>query len=568
MRRRHVIVVLLTLTIAPTAAWAREPSFGPLPVRPDADLWARRNLELLRTGVKGPPDPPSPLVAFSIATTPVLMRPPYDAEVLRLAQASRQQTTDADARQRWDHIIELLSLPADKRKLRQRGGNLLRADSPLSSPEAIYNLTSDLCNLRPEEAYDAAAPHAIERIESAARAGGMWEALGQTYFTLARTALIRGRADRANEYCDRLLIVLREHPSFQDPRRGNTGAVRASAVAELLWDLHRWRDGDLLAAQLPTEAKAEFGIGRACELARRGDFTTARNVIAREVRPSDEQAASRLAAAVDGSLVAPTSAGATTAPATAEAVGPRTLAPRTAAESRLREAEAAIAHAHVRRGDVETAGRMLIQLQQAVDTYTPAGTDDLAAHVWAGLAYDAEQGDHPEAAPRALSRAVAALSRETYLEPEQREETARFVRESLAVGDFELARSLLTTTLPPGPRARYQLSKAYRANGDIARADALREEALRVSPGHTGGSVMAEIAVELHAAGDRARAESIFLNAFAHIHGEDFGFGGTTDIVRAACQMQRLDLLDRLYNTNPEARLLLCIVACRCADER
>ena len=50
-----------------------------------------------------------------------------------------------------------------------------------------------------------------------------------------------------------------------------------------------------------------------------------------------------------------------------------------------------------------------------------------------------------------------------------------------------------------------------------------------------------------------------------HIEGVDFGFSGTAAIVRAAMEMNRLDLLERCYASydNAGEKMLLCIVATR-----
>jgi hypothetical protein len=71
---------------------------------------------------------------------------------------------------------------------------------------------------------------------------------------------------------------------------------------------------------------------------------------------------------------------------------------------------------------------------------------------------------------------------------------------------------------------------------------------------------MADAAVELQALGDRQRAETVLLDALDQIEGVDFGFGRTSDVVTAAIKMNRLDLLEKLYEqTGPRERLLLCI---------
>ena len=62
--------------------------------------------------------------------------------------------------------------------------------------------------------------------------------------------------------------------------------------------------------------------------------------------------------------------------------------------------------------------------------------------------------------------------------------------------------------------------------------------------------------------GDGQRAERVLLDALERIEGVDFGFGGTADILDAAIKMNRLDLVERIYDqSDPGRRLLLCIVA-------
>jgi hypothetical protein len=58
----------------------------------------------------------------------------------------------------------------------------------------------------------------------------------------------------------------------------------------------------------------------------------------------------------------------------------------------------------------------------------------------------------------------------------------------------------------------------------------------------------------------------VLLDSLDRIEGVDFGFGGTAAVVSAAVRMNRLDLLDRLYERGETGtRLLLCLTACRAA---
>ena len=112
---------------------------------------------------------------------------------------------------------------------------------------------------------------------------------------------------------------------------------------------------------------------------------------------------------------------------------------------------------------------------------------------------------------------------------------------------------------------RHNLAGAYRRRGNHARADALIEEAIAIGlKGDGDGNVLAAIAADLHAAGQVERAEELLAKEIDHIEGVDFGFSGTSAIVRAAMTMNRLDLLDRLYASyRPGEKMLLCIVATR-----
>jgi hypothetical protein len=73
---------------------------------------------------------------------------------------------------------------------------------------------------------------------------------------------------------------------------------------------------------------------------------------------------------------------------------------------------------------------------------------------------------------------------------------------------------------------------------------------------------VAEIAVKLQRMGQPDRAERILLDSLALIHGDGFGFSGTSSVVKASIEMNRVDLIHRLYDRSDAGdRLILCIMA-------
>jgi hypothetical protein len=122
------------------------------------------------------------------------------------------------------------------------------------------------------------------------------------------------------------------------------------------------------------------------------------------------------------------------------------------------------------------------------------------------------------------------------------------------------------TARPPGAVTRLKLAKVYRQRGDAAKASKLLDGALTIAyqPDTKEGASMAWIAVEFQQIGQPDRGERAFLDSMTRIHGEDFGFSGTSSIVRAAVAMNGIELLDNLYERSDQGnRLLLCITASR-----
>jgi tetratricopeptide (TPR) repeat protein len=350
-------------------------------------------------------------------------------------------------------------------------------------------------------------PELIEQMDKAARAAEKWERLALAYHRLAYNAHERGRADRAKLYADRMLEILREHLSFQDPRRGNTNAIIPVNLALLLLELDRRSDFDELVKTAQDTNKVALIEGMAEAQMYRHEYDLARATIETELKP---------------------------------------LAPGTVTEmlARLEGPEY-----HARRGEIVIAVKQLGQQREP------------KYHEVADLAMWAHEGGHDDAARKAIELSLAELAKDE-LQREWFDEKAKCVREFVAVGDFEPAVRLLNNSSSPGLWARNRLARTYLKKGDTARSQALLDEALARSEERGSGSAMADIAVQLYRLGQHQRAQKTFLEAMDHIAGEDFGFGGTSDIVRAAMKMNRLDLLDQLYERSDLGeRMLLCITA-------
>ena len=80
-----------------------------------------------------------------------------------------------------------------------------------------------------------------------------------------------------------MLQILREHPIFQDPNRGNTDAVAPSSLAELMLQAGRRGDLEQLIEAHRGEVRTELAAGLIAALASRGDFDAARVVLDRRV---------------------------------------------------------------------------------------------------------------------------------------------------------------------------------------------------------------------------------------------------------------------------------------------
>lgn len=563
MLRWMIRLSAIALFFAVTAAAAATSTTGPttaattqaLP-RPDPHLWTRRNLELLRAadthneelGASGAIDN---VLMFSISFNLLFLRDPYAQEALTVIDAALADAAVSEAtRRRLVATARFLRLPEDERILRQLTQQMKDKDlgRPVVRAGNELNLASALAGVLGLEPYEPMATQAIEQMDAAARKAGRWKGLALAYSQLADSALRRELRERADLYVDRMLAIVREYPEFQDPNRGNTQAMSPTGVASLLVRMGRQRDFDALLSVVDNPAKVELLIGMTAAQARDDRLDAARELVEKQLRPLAPAAADRLATALDGRVV-PLPRPATTASTRAAA---RETDP---SELRLREAASSIASAHARGPEP----------QEADDADDPAGAENLESHQWANRGYAAHRRGRHEAARRAFDRALDLLAKDRLHTPEQIEEKTRFVREALKAEDIELAHRMLNTSSQPGAYGYYRLAQAHRRRGDTARADAMTEEAIALAgEGRGGGSSMANIAVDLHAAGQVKRAEQLLAESIDHIEGVDFGLSGTAAIVKAATRMSRLDLLDRFYESyDPGEKMLLCIMAAR-----
>jgi tetratricopeptide (TPR) repeat protein len=529
--------------------------------RIDGDHWARRNVELIRQELNRPVEGKSvgPLTVLSFSTqfNPLLLRDPYAAEVAGLAEAYLPRAGEkADVVRR---MVALLRKPlAERRAMGQDeisaalDPDRARPDDPPDQPEP-GSIAERIIRL-PADQRDAREPALIDEMEAAAHDERGWGRLGLGYLHLARDATKAGDRARADRYVDRLLAILREHPVFQDPARGNVDAVGPSALAHFLFDANRREQWDAFLQSQKGDVRADVAIGEAATLGFQGELDAARLIIDRHIQPIRPDSAARLLAAIRGEVILP--------PPQPRGPGLPDLTPE---ETRLREAQLRFADGHAVRGDVEVAGRMQIALERD-EFYYPAGKGRLAAFEWSRFAMFAAEHQHFEAARRGFDLANDAMQYDILLDGAKREEKARLVREAIGLGQFEIADSMHQTASQPGAWTRLNLAKIYRERGNAAKAAALLDEGLAIGyqPDEKEGASMAWIAVELQQMGQPDRAERAFLDSMTRIHGEDFGFSGTSSIVEAAVAMNRIDLLDRLYDRSDEGdRLLLCIMASR-----
>jgi tetratricopeptide (TPR) repeat protein len=547
---------------------ATAPASAPAVARPDPNLWAKRNIDLFRQLAEQRDQPPEQFglanaLSFSVPFNWMLTTDENAAQVLAIADAAIAREPNEQNKARLNEAVAILRLPNPERQMR----TLIRSPD-LSRPvsqQLMFNLVSAIRKAPNAQVYDSISRKYVEEMDAAARTAGKWQGLTLAYYRLAGDAQRRGRADLVKLYTDRMLELLREHPEFQDPYRGNADGVFPSAVAAMLLELDRRADLDDLITRAAQPVQIDLLVGMVDALVDRGEVQDARRIIDERLKPIAPEASQRLLASLDGQVVdLPDQAPPAPIQQPGERRRPRRVDP---AELRLRSALASIADHHARQGDVALAAKQLIVLQRD-KAYQPAGPDELPSHTWARLARLAHAGAHDDASRQAFERALAVLSKDL-IGREGFDERAQFVREAIGVGDFELANDLLQTTSPPGAWSRHRLALDYLKNGDADRAHALWDQALELAK-ERGGGTMAEVAVELYRLGQRERAEKLLLDAIDSIDGTDFGFSGAYAVVKAAMTMNRLDLLDTVYQRSeaPE-RMLLCIVASNigCADQ-
>lgn len=550
-----LVVSASLVTLAPRAG-AAEVAGGAGKItsnkRVDPDLWTQRALEDVRRGAansrldSGNSNIASALTLL-VKLNHIATRDPHAGEMLKLAEAELLHSNGELAQEELRRLVELLKWDERTRqeRLALHDWSVKQAVEHAARPEPRrlpHNVAARLREMPDGWLYDQVAPRVVDQMDGEHREAGKWDRLILAYFQLAYDTHRRGHEDRARLYVDRMLGLLREHPVFQEPARGNTNGVFPSSVATLLLETGRSADLQALVAHHTGQTRLELAGGWAAALVNAGRMDEARRVIETEIRPHAPMIADRVEAALLVGSERVVTASRPTMP---------TVQLDDAAATRMRSLDSAIGVHHARNGRVELAARQI------------HGGADLAYYEWARLARLAHEGGHPQVAALAFEHALAALPKDTIAKPEEVKEKSQFVREAVSVGAMDLAADVLSSSAP-GTWTRYRLGVVYRDRGNFERAHALWEEALHLARNRSRGegSTMAKIAVELHAGGDVARAEQLLLDALPRIAGEDFGMGGSMTVVRAAVKMGGPELLERVYEAcEVEHRFLLATVA-------
>lgn len=547
------LILFAVVSLVDAAAPASRPSTQP--VRPDPHLWTKRHLQVLRELAADERANAHEGFAQGLMfcfLNPLIVRDPYAGELLGIIDAAGEKPGLSEfSRGILRPSAAYLRMPPRERMLRAALRQMRQEDKDVKKDAVRAGRETDvaqaLSELPPGPFYAEVIEEGVERLDTVARAAGNWSALAAAYEQLAAAALDHGETDRAAKYLDRLTALVRTHP---ESYRGGTKQRPRIALDEMLALLRRAGradDADLLA-KLPVDPlTADALIARATTAAYGGRLQDVRHIAA-ELRPLDASAAERLlAAAADDDA--------------ADAAAAEQFDDAKPLSDSLRGALEAITWMHARSGEVLTAGRQLAALQQGRSFHElPPG--ELASDEWANLARLAAEGGHRKAARMGFDLAVEALGKDPSEKPNAAEKSD-FVRQAVALDRFDLAASVLRTSTAPGGQDWYGLARAYRERGDADRAKQLTDKAMAVARDDGDrGSLMTEMAVDLHAAGDEKRAEELLLGAVHHLDGVGFGFGVAGDIVDAACRTHRLDLLDQIYQTSEYGeRMLLCIVA-------
>jgi hypothetical protein len=431
--------------------------------------------------------------------------------------------------------------------------------------ESTESVIKRLADAPPVQPYDTIVLGAVDRLDAEARKRGELLPLIHGYLRLAGRQLSWGRRDRANQYIDRLLAAAREQLAGDDPGGEKARSIPTSSIQSLL--RYVGREGDWTPPP-QRDAPLKVAVDRVWDEVRASRLDAAARLNAEEVRPLDAIVAERVDAAIRGDIDPASAPGAAARPVPEALTLPPDPGPANAAPQDLdryfKGLLHSIARAHAKNGQIVLAARQMIALDgRAADL--PGALDEWQTFQWRRLASLALEGGHTDAARDGFERALAARSKDAYSRKNEVDRLA-LVREALNLNLLDLAKSSLETTGKPWSGEVYALSKGYRAAGDVARADAKFVEALALArqPNRGGGETLARTAVDLHAAGQTNRAEKLLLEAVNYLDGPGFGFRVMGAVVKAAGQMNRPDLLDRLYAENkPGIGPLLCISAAR-----
>jgi hypothetical protein len=348
------------------------------------------------------------------------------------------------------------------------------------------------------------------------------------------------RRDDATRFANEMIAILRDHPSLQDPARGNTDAVDGASVTRLLADLGRTDEALRLADRYPLEQRGGYFTGVVGELGRRGDFQQATRVARDRLSVIDGPSADKLLRSLGGQ---------------SSGVDPKELFGDFG--SHLAQSVQLIGEGHARVGEVERAATVL-ELER---------DKEMKAYRWMILAANANHGGQHGAAVRAARRAfdlrVGDKGPSALIEG--------VLEQAVAARDLGLAEQAMAVITDPKPDEQLLLARGYRECGQPDKARKLVHKAIESIEGSEPqeggpGAAMADAAFELKclAEPDAAMRTLVRGAELTEAMGDTFYFapGSYGAVAVGALRMGRSDVLEQAYKAlkRPEDRAVFAAV--------